>query len=117
MVERFKDKPFALVSISVDEKRETLNEFLAKEPMPWTHWWIGVESKFAEDWDIRHYPTIYVIDTDGVIRDKGLEQREKTDAELDKAVNALLKEMEQKAGKDRGPLIKGARRGGEYAPR
>ena len=41
MVERLKDKPFALVSISADEKKETLTDFLAKEKMPWTHWWNG----------------------------------------------------------------------------
>ena len=102
LVERLKDKPFALVSISADASKETLTNFLAKNPMPWTQCWVGVESKFAEDWDIRHYPTIYVIDADGVIRDKDLEQRENTDAELDKAVNALLKEMEQNGAKRSG---------------
>ena len=43
MVERLKDKPFVLVSISADEKKETLTDFLAKETMPWTHWWNGSE--------------------------------------------------------------------------
>jgi thiol-disulfide isomerase/thioredoxin len=41
MVERVKHKPFALVSISADEKKEKLTEFLAKEKMPWTRWWNG----------------------------------------------------------------------------
>ena len=41
MVERLKDKPFALVSISADEKKKTLTDFLAKDTMPWTHWWNG----------------------------------------------------------------------------
>ena len=99
LVERLKDKPFALASISADEKKVTLTDFLAKNNMPWTQCWVGIESKFAEDWDIRHYPTIYVIDADGVIRDKGLEDRENTDAELDKAVDALLKETGQNGEK------------------
>ena len=37
MVKRHKDKPFALVSISVDTEKRTLTDFLAKEPMPWNH--------------------------------------------------------------------------------
>jgi hypothetical protein len=37
MVERLKEQPFALVSISADEKKETLTDFLAEEKMPWTH--------------------------------------------------------------------------------
>ena len=56
MVERLKDKPFALVSISADEKKETLTDFLAKEKMPWTHWWNGSEGGIIEDWDVRYYP-------------------------------------------------------------
>ncbi len=48
MVKRLKDKPFALVSISVDTKRKTLTDFLAKEPMPWNRWWNGREGKLIQ---------------------------------------------------------------------
>jgi thiol-disulfide isomerase/thioredoxin len=78
MVERLKDKPFVLVSISADDKKETLVEFLAHEKMPWTHWW-----------NIQGFPTVYVLDAEGVIRYKhlGFEKDE-----FDKAVNELLNE-------------------------
>jgi len=88
MVERLKDKPFTLVSISVDEDKETLTEFLAKEPMPWTHWWNGHEDGIIEDWNVESYPTIYVLDARGVIRHKDLRGEE-----LEKAVNELLEEI------------------------
>jgi thiol-disulfide isomerase/thioredoxin len=87
MVERLKDKPFALVSISADEEKKTLTEFLAKEKMPWTHWWNGNEGGVIEAWDVRYFPTIYVIDAQGVIRHKDLRGEE-----LEKAVTALLEE-------------------------
>jgi thiol-disulfide isomerase/thioredoxin len=87
MVERLKDRPFALVSISVDEKKETLTNFLDKEKMPWTHLWNGSEGGIINRWDVTYYPTIYVIDAQGVIRFKDLR-----DAELEKAVNSLLDE-------------------------
>ncbi len=87
MVERLKDKPFVLVSISGDEKKETLIDFLSKEKMPWTHWWNGREGGIMDDWDVRYFPTIYVIDARGVIRHKDL-----SGDELEKAVNALLAE-------------------------
>ena len=96
MVERLKGQPFALVSISADEKKETLTDFLATEKMPWTHWWNGSQGGVLEEWDVRHYPTIYVLDVEGVIRHKELR-----DEELEKAVNALLKEAKTKtAGAD-----------------
>jgi thiol-disulfide isomerase/thioredoxin len=88
MVERLKHKPFALVSISADEKKEKLTEFLAKEKMPWTHWWNGSTGGIIDDWDVRNFPTIYVLDLHGVIRHKDL-----SGDELENAVNALLAEQ------------------------
>jgi thiol-disulfide isomerase/thioredoxin len=85
MVERLKDKPFALISISGDENKETLIKFLAKEKMPWIHWWNGSKGGVLEDWDVHAYPTIYVLDAQGVIRHKDLGGEE-----LEKAVNSLL---------------------------
>jgi thiol-disulfide isomerase/thioredoxin len=89
MVERLKDKPFVLVSISGDEKKETLKEFLARENMPWTHWWNGNEGGILEDWNVRYFPTIYILDAKGIIRYKDL--RGET---MEEAVKTLLKEME-----------------------
>ena len=40
-----------------------------------------------EDWDVRYYPTIYVLDAKGMIRYKDLRGEE-----LEKAVNGLLAE-------------------------
>ena len=39
LVKKMKDKPFALISVSADDEKETLTKFLEKEPMPWNHWW------------------------------------------------------------------------------
>jgi thiol-disulfide isomerase/thioredoxin len=91
MVERLKDKPFALVSISADQDKKTLTDFLAKEKMPWTHWWNGSPGGILEDWDVQYFPTIYVIDAHGVIRHKDLRGEE-----LEKAVNELVKDAEKK---------------------
>jgi thiol-disulfide isomerase/thioredoxin len=88
MVERLKNKPFVLVSISTDEKKETLTAFLAKEKMPWTHWWNGNEGGIIDKWDVSAYPTIYVLDSRGVIRHTNLRGEA-----LEKAVNALLTEL------------------------
>jgi len=89
MVERLKGKPFELISISGDEKVETLTEFLKKEPMPWTHWFAG-RGGMIRDWNVQFYPTIYVIDKAGVIRHKGLRG-----ADLEAAVKVLLDEPQR----------------------
>jgi thiol-disulfide isomerase/thioredoxin len=88
MVERLKGQPFELISISADAKKETLVNFLAKEPMPWTHWWDGAEGKIKEALNIDHYPTIFVLDGKGVIRAKELRGEA-----LEKVVDQLVAEQ------------------------
>ena len=89
LVSRLKDKPFVLISLSADDKKETLVKFIEKEPMPWTHWWNGsAQGAAIEDYRIRFYPTIYVLDDKGVIRFKHVRGEA-----MDKAVETLLKDM------------------------
>ncbi len=90
MVERLKNKPFVLVSISADAKKETLAGFLEKEKMPWTHWWNGSSGGVIQEWDVAYFPTIYVIDAAGVIRHQDIRNQK-----LEEAVNELLKQMEK----------------------
>ena len=100
MVERLNDKPFEIVSISADDKKETLVEFLAHEKMPWTHWWNGSNGGILEDWNIQGFPTIYVLDAEGVIRYKKLGF---VRDEFEKVVDGLLPETERHATKKAAP--------------
>jgi thiol-disulfide isomerase/thioredoxin len=88
MTGKLKDKPFNLISLSVDDKKETLTKFLDTEAMPWTHWWNGgAKGGAAEAYKVKFFPTIYVLDTKGVIRHKHLRGDD-----LEKAVEKLLAE-------------------------
>ena len=87
LVEKLKSKPFKLISLSADEKKETLTKFLEKEEMPWVHLWNGSKGNMLEKYQVRFYPTIYVLDAKGVIRYKHVRGEK-----MDKAVEALLKE-------------------------
>jgi len=60
--------------------------------MPWTHWYEGPGGKIIADLNVRSYPTIYVLGAKGVIRHKDLRGKF-----LDQAVDALLKEIEEKS--------------------
>lgn len=91
MVKKFKGKPFVLVSISADAKKETVTGFLEKNEMPWTHWWNGAKGGILSELNVRYYPTIYILDTKGVIRFKDVR-----DKAMEKAVETLLKEVEDK---------------------
>jgi peroxiredoxin len=68
LVNEMKGRPFAFVSISTDDNKETVEKFLEHEPMPWMHWWVGPQSRLLETWNVQAQPMIYVIDHKGVIR-------------------------------------------------
>lgn len=91
MVKKLKDKPFALISISADDEKKTLEDFIEKEPMPWTHWWNGGTDGIVKDWNVQFFPTIYVLDAEGVIRHKNIRGKE-----LEDAVEKLLSETKDK---------------------
>lgn len=91
LVQRMKDKPFALISISADEALEDLTKFIAKEPMPWVHWYDGSSGSIGNTLRIKGYPTIFVLDSKGTIRFKGVRGKE-----MDEAVEKLVKETESK---------------------
>jgi thiol-disulfide isomerase/thioredoxin len=89
LVEKLKGKPFVFVSISADDEKKTLTDFLEKEKMPWTHWWEGrKENGILKDWNVRFFPTIYILDAKGVIRYKNVRGKN-----MDEAVEKLLAEM------------------------
>ena len=87
MVKHFEGKKFVLLSVSADDKKETLTKFLEKEEMPWTHWWAGQENEFLKTYQVKFFPSLYILDGKGVIRGKGL----RGDA-LQKFVEKLLEE-------------------------
>ena len=89
MVERLKDKPFALLGINSDGDRESLNEILAENGITWRQAVDGTTSgPLATRWNVQGWPTIYVLDHEGKIRARDLR-----DAELEKKVVELLDAM------------------------
>jgi thiol-disulfide isomerase/thioredoxin len=94
MAEKLKDKPFVLVSVSADDKKETLEKFLEKEKMPWVHWWNeGPDSEVLKKYRVKAFPTLYLIDHAGVVRHKwiGNPGHEKIEAAVEELVKAATK--------------------------
>jgi thiol-disulfide isomerase/thioredoxin len=88
LVEKLQGRPFKLISLSADDRKETLTGFLEQEKMPWTQMWCGAQGGFVDQYQIPFYPTIYVLDAKGVIRFKNVRNEA-----MDHAVETLLQEM------------------------
>jgi hypothetical protein len=93
LVERLKDKPFALIGINSDGDAAAVRKLLAEQGITWRNAIDeSTEGPWARAWNVSGWPTIYVLDSKGVIR-----FRDVRDAELEAAVLELLAEAQ--AGK------------------
>ncbi|MDG3002163.1 TlpA family protein disulfide reductase [Paludisphaera mucosa] len=86
LVARHKDRPFALIGVSVDRTREDARAVVEREKPTWPSWFDG-ERKISERLHIdgQGIPRVYVLDAEGVIRFKDVRAER-----LDKAVDSLL---------------------------
>jgi hypothetical protein len=89
LVQRMKDKPFALIGVNSDPKDKALGA-VKRENLTWRSFWDGGSpgGPIAKAWNVRGWPTIYVLDAKGVVRYKNVRGEA-----MDRAVEALLKEM------------------------
>jgi hypothetical protein len=71
-VQQYKNKPFVLLGINSDS-REKLQALIREKTVTWTALWDGGNSTgpIATAWNVRGWPTLYVIDQQGKIRFKG----------------------------------------------
>jgi thiol-disulfide isomerase/thioredoxin len=90
MVKKLDGKPFVLLSVSADTKKDTLTDFLKDEQMPWQHWWDGKDNPLFKAYRVKAFPTLYLIDAKGVIRKKWVGSP--GNDVLDKAVEEVVKE-------------------------
>jgi len=67
--ERFKDKPFAIVGVSLDDFREMVIGTIAQKGLPGTQIWdeSGRENPVGLLYNVQELPQWYLIDTEGVI--------------------------------------------------
>jgi thiol-disulfide isomerase/thioredoxin len=94
LVEKLKDKPFVLLSVSADDDLKTLKSFLEKEPMPWDHWWDGQSGPVGKAYRVKAFPTMYLIGADGKVLKKWVGSP--PNAVLDKAVEEAVAAAEKK---------------------
>jgi len=88
LVERFKDESFVVLSVNTDEDRKTLRTSIACGEITWRCWWDGgVEGPITTRWSPEVFPTVYVLDSHGVIRYQNVQGED-----LDQAVNVLMRE-------------------------
>jgi hypothetical protein len=64
MYEKYKDR-MEIVTIIIDEDVNVLNSFLSRSNYQWKFLYFGHQSSIIKDYDIRAFPTYYLIDPKG----------------------------------------------------
>jgi thiol-disulfide isomerase/thioredoxin len=91
LVDRMKNQSFVLIGVNGDPKLDDAKRAVAKESMVWRSFWNGTNGPagpISHAWNVRGWPTIYVLDGKGVIREKNVRGEK-----LDKTVDLLMKEQ------------------------
>ena len=98
LVEKYKNEPFAIVGINSDSDLEKLKPVREQEHISWRSFWNGPKGTagpISTAWNVRGWPTLYILDAKGTIRYKSVGANE--DA-IDKMLEELLAELKKPAG-------------------
>ena len=90
LVKKLEGRPFTIVGVNSD-KKERLQELVADGTTIWRNFTNEQEyGKISTVWGVRGWPTLYLIDHNGVIKHKGL----RGDA-MEKAIMEMVAEAEK----------------------
>jgi hypothetical protein len=90
LVSRLEGKPFALIGVNSDEDRNELKQVLKDEQITWRSFLDGPGGPIARRWRIEGWPSLFVIDAKGVIRNKFVGSP--PEEQLNRIVDALMRE-------------------------
>ncbi len=89
---KYAGRPFEILGISADDAPSDVTDFLEDMPLPWDMWFSGRYTGLVKEWGINSFPTVFLVDHEGVIIAKGL-----SDKKLDVLLEKLITKAEQKA--------------------
>ena len=97
LVKDLAGKPFVIIGVNSDKDREKLKPTLAEESITWRSFWNGPEGTrgpISAKWNVKGWPTIYILDASGKIRYKSVGANEK-------AIDATIETLLAEAGADK----------------
>ena len=98
LVKRMENRPFALIGVNSDKDKAVLKKAMEKEQITWRSFWDGGSTKgpISTKWQVRGWPTLYIIDHLGVVRVSYALGRSPGQEPLDEWIDRLVKEAEKK---------------------
>ena len=96
LAERMKDRPFDLVGVNGDKLNDAVREKIVDKKITWRSFKNeqSGQAPLSDIWGIDGWPTIFVIDSEGVVRN--IWTGSPSEKELDESIEELVKEAEKK---------------------
>lgn len=96
MLELYEDDPVVILGVNSDEDIETALQAKEDEGLDYRAWWDGhgevnTEGPIATEWNVSGWPSIYILDENGVIR-----FAQKRHADVITSVNELLWDLQRR---------------------
>ena len=91
LVKKLADKPFALIGVNSDPDLDSIRDIVNEKNISWRSFWNGEEGTsgpISQAWNVKGWPTIYILDSEGQIHYKG-----HGGPDVDKTIVRLLGEM------------------------
>ncbi len=90
MVVAMKGRPFALISVNTDDTLDTVKKSITEGEITWPCWFDGgTEGPITTTWGVTAFPSIFVLDENGIVRHKNLRENS-----LQEAVEKLVVTLE-----------------------
>lgn len=99
LVRRLEGRPFALIGVNSDADRQELKKVIKKEGITWRSFWDGKSGPIAAEWEVERWPTLFLLDDRGVIRETYVGSPD--DEALNAAIDRLVLEAENPSGRKR----------------
>ena len=91
LVEQYRNRPFAILGVNSDADRARIQSVIEEKQLNWRSFWNGgsTDGPISRAWNVRIWPTLYLIDHEGVIRAKNLRGED-----LDRAIAEWVEKAE-----------------------
>jgi thiol-disulfide isomerase/thioredoxin len=90
LVKDYGNRPFVLLGVNCDQGKDTLRQLVGQKKVTWRCWRDNT-NRIAHEWQVDGYPTLYLLDQQGVIREifHGRPEPKKLDEAIAKWVNQV----------------------------
>lgn len=96
LVEKFRNENFVLLSVSRDERVETLQAARESGEITWRCWWDGLDGPIGKAWSNTATPSIYLLNHKHVIQEAHLHAKSSQE-DFERAIHTVLGEIDQKS--------------------